>query len=176
MRGLRDYTGSENIGMRMRDGVGETSAAEAPHEEEAEAKTMNEDEEDEGGGRPVRKVRMWMMRKGARRARAIAAQGPCRKALTLPIATLIDATAEDGSFGELSISENSEGEGEGEAGHPQALPSSLLHKQKSLGKLPEVVGQTVPSKTASTAGDLPPAGSQDAVVVHTTEPELRSIK
>ena len=60
--------------------------------------------------------------------------------------------------------------------HLQALPSFLQCEQESLGELPEVVGQTVLSETVSTVGNLPPAGSQDAVVIHATEDELRSIK
>ena len=83
---------------------------------------------------------------------------------------------EDGFLVELSISENSEGEGESEVGHPQTPPSSPLCELESTGKMPEVVGQTVPSETASTAGDLLPVGSQDAVVIHATEEELRSLE
>ena len=38
---------------------------------------------------------------------------------------------EDGSFGELSVSENSKDERGGEAEHPQTLPSSPLCEQES---------------------------------------------
>ena len=83
---------------------------------------------------------------------------------------------EDGSFEELSVSENSKDERGGEAEHSQALLSSPLCEQESSGKLPEVVGWAAPSKTTSTAGNLPPTGSQDTIIIHAMEDELRSIE
>ena len=81
----------------------------------------------------------------------------------------------DGSFGEIPVSEDSEDEG-GEAGCLQAPPTSPLYELESSGKSPDVVGQAVPGETMSTVGDLLPAGSQDAVVVHATEDEMRSLE
>ena len=77
---------------------------------------------------------------------------------------------------ELSVSENCEGEGGGEVEFPQALPSSSLCEQESFGKPLEVVGQAALSKAASTVGNLMPMSSQDAVIIHAMEDELRSIE
>ena len=83
---------------------------------------------------------------------------------------------EDGSLGELSTSEDCGGKGVGKVGCPQAPPSSPLCEQGFSGKSLEVDGQVIPGDTTPTVGDLPPAGSQDAVVVHATEDELRTLE
>ena len=61
-------------------------------------------------------------------------------------------------------------------GHPKAPPSSPQCEQESCGESPEVDGPVALSETTSTVDNLLPAGSQDAVVVHATEDELRSLK
>ena len=68
------------------------------------------------------------------------------------------------------MSKNDKGQGVGEAELPQAPSSSPVCQQGSLGNLPEMVGQTAVSEAAS------PTSNQDAIVIHTTEDELRSIK
>ena len=76
-----------NIGMWMKEMMLRRFLPQKPpHKEEAEAETMDEDD----GGRKAarRKMSMSVMRMGTRTVRAIAAQGPCRKVLTLHIATL----------------------------------------------------------------------------------------
>ena len=113
-----------------------------------------------------------------RRAKALAAQGPCRKTLTLPAATLTSTTTlitgpseanqGMGRMFPLRNSPQSQDSG-GEVGHPQALPSSQLCEQESSGNSSEVVRQAVPGETMSTEGNLLPAGSQDTVVIHATE-------
>ena len=165
------------------DGVEEASSGEAPHEEEAEEQTMDEDEreeeglqeEDEDGDEDSESHGS----SGSMQESPCSTHGysdRCHHCLHSWAERSKSGNGEDGSFGKLSVSENSEGERGGEVGHPQAPPSSPLCEQESLGEPPEVVGQTVPSETASTMGDLPPAGGQEAVVIHATEDELRSIK
>ena len=75
-----------------------------------------------------------------------------------------------------SVSENCEGEGGGDVELLQAPPSSPLCEQESSDEPPEVVGWVAPSETASTAGDLMPMSSQDAVIIHGTEDKLRNIE
>ena len=82
---------------------------------------------------------------------------------------------EDGSFGEFSMNQDSGGKGESKAGHPPTPSSSMLCEQESP-ESPEVAGQAAPGETMSTVGNLPPAGSQDAVIIHATEDELRSLE
>ena len=74
-----------------------------------------------------------------------------------------------------SVSQDSGGKGEGEAGHQPAPSSSLLCEQESP-ESPEVAGQAAPGETMSTVGNLPPAGNQDTDVLNATEDELRSLK
>ena len=78
---------------------------------------------------------------------------------------------EDGSLGGLSTSQGSESEGKSEVGCPPAPTSSPLCEQESSSKSTEVA----PEETTPTAGDLLSTGSQDVVVVHATEDELRSL-
>ena len=84
-------------------------------------------------------------------------------------------SGEDGSFGELAMSQDSGGKGESEVGCPPALSSCPLCEQESP-ESPEVAGQAAPGETTPTTGNLLPTGSQDAVVVHAMEDELRNLK
>ena len=78
---------------------------------------------------------------------------------------------EDGSLGGLSISQDSGGKGESEVGCQPALTSSPLCEQESSSQSLEAA----PQETTSTVGDLLLTGSQDAVIIHATEDELRSL-
>ena len=169
-----------------RDGVKEESSAEAPHEEEAEEQTMDEDDREEEGHKEedenandedgdeerVSHSSSGSMQKSPCSIHRYSDR--CHCCLHSWTEQCESGNGEDGSFGEISVSENSEGEGGGEMGHLQALQSFLLCAQEFLCELHEVVGQTVPSETTSTTGNLPPADSQNAVVIHATEDELRS--
>ena len=173
---------------RGRDSGEETSSAEVPHEEEVEAETMDEDDREEEGCKEDDEgadAEDW-----GEESKSHSSLGSMLESLhstwhysdrhcCCPRSWAEGSesgNSEDGFLGELSISENSGGDGEGEVGCPQAPPSSPLQEPESLGEMPEEVGQIVPSETVSTVGNLPPAGSQDAIVVHTTEDEFRSLK
>ena len=65
----------------------------------------------------------------------------------------------------------SRGEGESEVGYPPATTCSPLGGQESSSESTEAALE----ETASTAGDVLPTGSQDAVVIHVTEDELKSM-
>ena len=144
-------------GKRKKDSGKEASAAEASHEEEVEEETMDEDDreeegheeededmededaDDEDGG----------MKSESHSSLGSMQENPCSswhysdRCHCHPYSWAKQSKSEngeDGSLGELSVSENSEGEGEDEVGHWQALPSSLLHEPESSGETPEVVG------------------------------------
>ena len=171
---------------RWRDSGEEASAAEA-HEEEVEAETMDEDDreeegckeededadddaDDEDGGEESESHSS----SGSTQESPCSNQHYSDRHCRCPCSWAEQSESGNGEDGprELFISENSEGE----AGHPQAPPSSLLHELESSGEMPEVVGQMVPSETASTMGNLLPAGSQDAVVIHAMADESRSLE
>ena len=78
---------------------------------------------------------------------------------------------EDDSLFGFPTGHYSRSKGESKVGHPPAPTSSLLGVQESSSKLTEAV----PEETASTVCDVLPTGSQDVVVVHVTEDELKSL-
>ena len=77
----------------------------------------------------------------------------------------------DGSLVRFSTGQYSEGEGESEVGHLPAPTSSPLGGQQSSSESTKAV----PEETASTTGDVLSTGSQDMVVIHLTEDELKSL-
>ena len=169
-----------------RDGAEETSPPEAPHEKEVEEETMDEgskekdykghEEEDEDAGGESGSHSSSESMQESPHSSCHYSDG-CRHHCSTSWAQQCDSgNEEDGSFGELSVSENGEGEGGGEEELPQAPPFSPLCEQESLGKPPEVVGWAAPNEAASTVGDLTPTNSQDAIIVHAMEDEFRSIE
>ena len=121
-----------------------------------------------------------MMRMQTRTVRALGAQVPLKKGVCSTchysdrcccpgsVAEQSESgNREDGFLGGFSVSQDSEGKGESETGHTPAPTFSPLSGQES----PEAA----PEETMSTAGNLLPAGSQDTVIVCTTEDELRSL-
>ena len=167
-----------------RDGAEETSLPEAPGKKEVEEETMDEgsEEEDYKGHEEEDED---VDGESGRHSRSESTQeSPCSSHHYSDGCCHSSSWAqqceseneEDGSFGELSVSKNNEGEGGGEVEILQAPSSSPLCEQESLGEPPKVVGQAAPSEAASTTGDLMPMKSQDSIVIHATEHELRSIK
>ena len=111
-----------------------------------------------------------MGRMQMRRVKAV--QVAAKKALTLPAATLTGATTliaglsgVNQGAGRMVPLGVSEGEGESKAGHPPTLTSSELCEQESSSESMEAA----PEETTSTVGDLPPTGSQNAVIIYATE-------
>ena len=78
---------------------------------------------------------------------------------------------EDDSLVGLPTSQCSGGKGEGEVGHSQAPTSVLLGVQESSSELTEAA----PGEMASTTCDVLSTGSQDVMVIYTTEDELKSL-
>ena len=148
------------------DDVREASSAEVPRKEEGEDETMGEDDGEEEGCKEDNEY--VNDEDGGKDSESHSSSGSMQES---PHSTCHysdrcchlhswaerseSGNSEDGSFGELSISEDTGGKGEGEAEHPQALPSSPLCEQESSGESPEVIGQAVPGETTSTVGDLP---------------------
>ena len=131
---------------------------------------------------------MWMMRTWTRKVRAVAGQALHKKALILPCrysdscrrphswAKQSESGSKgDGSHGELSASQDSGGEGKSEVGPLPAPPFPPLHKQESSTESPGVARQAAPGKAMSTVGDIPSTDSQDAVIFHVMEDELKRL-
>ena len=126
-------------------------------------------------------MRMWTRRVGAPSSSGSTQESPCsthcysdRHCCPLSWAEWSKSgNGEDeyGSLGRLSTSQDSGNEEENEAGHPPAPTSSLLSEQQSSSKSPEAV----PEETMPTVDKLPPTSSQDAIIIHTMEDELRSL-
>ena len=109
-----------------------------------------------------RMMRTWMMRMQTRRVRALAALDPCKKALTLPAATLTGAAAliaglsraSQGTgrmvpLGDSLQVRTVEAKGKKQSWVSTSMPFPPLHEQESSSESPEVAGQAAPGEAMS---------------------------
>ena len=157
-------------------GVGEASSTEVPHKEGLEEESMCEDEPEDTDDEDMDDEDTDDM---STSSSASSQESQCSThcysdrhcCLHSWVECCKSEDGEDDSPGELPAGQCSRGEGENEVGHPPGPTSSPLGVQESSSK----PTGAAPEGTASTTSNVPPTGSQDAVIVHVTEDKLKSL-
>ena len=157
-------------------GVGEASSTEFPHEEGPREESMCEDKPEDAGDKDGDDEDTDEESMSSSGSSQESPHSTCRYSdrCCHPPSWAEHCESEDrkdGSLGRFSTGQYSRSKGESEVGHLPALTSSPPDGQESSSKLMEAAQE----ETASTVSNILPTGNQNAVVIHTTKDELKSL-